>query len=108
MNNSYYDLDIFFDEKDVNEFTAPATVTDDVTTIRRSGQLGDPWISNSNGTSAAIFVIPPETFFVGDRKIQITDVDQFTSIESGGTSGGFLTYRAYNFSLEKQKLITSV
>lgn len=98
---------IFFDEKDVNEFTSPATITDDVRTIRRNGQPGAPLISNSNGVIAAIFVIPPETFFVGDRKIQIADVDQFASIESGGTSGGFLTYRAYNFSIEKQKLITS-
>ena len=98
---------IFFDEQDVNEFTAPGTVTDNVVNVKRSGAFGNPLVANSNGTIAAIFVIPPERFFVGDRKIQITDVDEYSAIESGGTSGGFLTYRAYNFSLEKQKLITS-
>lgn len=98
---------IYFDEQDVNEFTAPGSIVSDVRNVRRSGAFGAPLIANSNGVLAAIFVIPPERFFVGDRKIQISDVDQFSSIESGGTSGGFLTYRAYNFTTEKQKLITS-
>jgi hypothetical protein len=96
----------FFDDRDVNANVAPGIVpsSDSVRDVVRSGSASGQVITDSNGSLAAVFTIPPETFYVGDRVLLITDVDNLNSVESAGTSGANITYRAYNFSVNKQSL----
>jgi hypothetical protein len=91
----------FFDRQDVNAAVAPGTPVEILENINRNGAFGDAVITDDRGVLRAIFFIPEETFFVGDRRLEITDVDDYESIESASTSYGFVTYRAYNFSVEK-------
>lgn len=97
----------FFDKVDVNQYIIPGNRVDNVDTIRRFGSAGDIVTSDENGVVRAIFLLPQSTFFVGDRKLEVVDVDQYESIESGSTSYGEVTYRAYNFSVEKSSLTVS-
>lgn len=100
-NTQHY---IYFDGQSVGSFVAPGQVTDAVRNVVKSGAINTALMSDSSGVLAAVFSIPPETFFVGDRKLVISDADTFDSIDSAGTSGGILTYRAYNFSTTKTGL----
>jgi hypothetical protein len=96
----------FFDDVDVNSSVLPGIVpaSDSVRDVVAAGTTVTSVISDENGSLAAIFTIPGETFYVGDRLLKISDVDNIDSIESAGTSGGTITYRAYNFSVNKQGL----
>ena len=95
----------FFDGQDVNAHVAPGVVpdSDSVRDVVPSGSKGGAVIADDNGSIAAVFTIPPETFYVGDRVLLVADVDNINSIDSAGTSGGSITYRAYNFSVNKQE-----
>ena len=99
----------FFDGVDVNAHIIKGTPTANlVEDIERYGDKGITSVkTDSNGVIRAIFHLPAETFYVGDRILEIVDVDQYSSIDSGATSKGFITYRAYNFSVEKSSLTTS-
>ena len=97
----------FFDGVDVNSHIIPGTESDTVDAVERNGELGDAVTTDSNGVLRAVFRIPAETFYVGDRILEIADVDTYSSIDSGSTSKGFVTYRAYNFSVERTALTTS-
>ena len=99
----------FFDDVDVNSNVLPGVVpaSDSVRDVVAAGTTVTSVITDINGSLAAIFTIPPETFYVGDRVLKISDVDDIDSIESAGTSGGIITYRAYNFSVNKQSLTLS-
>jgi hypothetical protein len=99
----------FFDDVDVNSSVLPGIVpeSDSVRDVVAAGTTVTSVITDINGSLAAIFTIPPETFYVGDRVLKISDVDDIDSIESAGTSGGIITYRAYNFSVNKQSLTLS-
>ena len=97
----------FFDEVDVNEFVAPGDSVDNATDVHRNGNFNDAITTDANGVLTAIFALPAERFFVGDRKLEIVDVDAYGTIESASTSYGFATYRAYNFSIEKSSLTAS-
>ena len=92
----------YFDKVNVDQYIKPGSTdafsADDV---RGTGSAGDAVSTDANGILRATFQLPAATFFVGDRVLEIADVDQYSSIESAGTSGGFVTYRAYNFSVEK-------
>jgi len=96
----------FFDRQDVNANVVPGLVpaSDSVRDVVRSSSSSNSVITDDNGRLAAIFTIPPETFYVGDRTLLITDVDDIDSVDSAGTSGGNIVYRAYNFSVNKQGL----
>lgn len=94
----------YFDAVNVNSNVTPGTAVNTLRDIQKFGQAGDPVITDSNGVLRAVFTIPRETFFVGERVLTISDVDQYESIESGGTSGGSLKYQAYNISIEKSSL----
>jgi hypothetical protein len=99
---------VFFDKEDVNEFIAPGTpLANSPREVKRFGNFGDPIISDASGVIRTTFFIPEGRFFVGDRNIEITDVDTYSNIGSASTSNGFLTYRAYNFSVEKSSLTLS-
>ena len=99
----------FFDGVDVNAHIIPGTPdATNVDDIERFGDMGVTSLSSdSNGIIRAVFRVPAETFYVGDRVLEIVDVDQYASIDSASTSKGFVTYRAYNFSVEKSALTTS-
>lgn len=95
----------FFDEDDVNEFVAPGILRNG--TVVRNGEYGDAIRADENGAIFAIFSIPEERFFVGDRELTVADVDDFESIESASSSFGSLMYRAYNFNVDKAGLTLS-
>lgn len=99
----------YFDKQDISAHVAPGTTADVAGDILKSGNYGisaDGITTDANGILYAVFKVPAETFFVGDRVLQVADVDQYASIESAATSKGTLTYRAYNFSIEKTELST--
>jgi hypothetical protein len=98
---------VFFDEVDVNSTCAPGTIENTVRDVQRAGNFGDPILSNENGIASVVLLIPENSFFVGDRKIFIADVDAFADIESASTSKGSIVYRAYNFSVEKSGAVLS-
>lgn len=97
----------FFDQVNVDSFITPGSPVDSADEITKNGVAGGTVTSDANGVIRAVFSIPAETFFVGDRKLEVVDVNQYDSIESGSTSYGFLTYHAYNFSVEKSSLTVS-
>jgi hypothetical protein len=94
----------FFDEVDVNQYITPGSNVDDPDLIQRFGVAGGTVTSDASGVIRAVFSLPAETFYVGDRKLEVVDVDLYSAIESGATSYGEVTYRAYNFSVEKASL----
>ena len=108
----------FFDEKPVSAHVAPgAAYEDDIIAggasiksgdIFASGSFGDQVSTDDNGRLFAVFQLPPETFYVGDADLVISDVDQFESIESGGTSFAKSTYHAYNFAVNKTTIGTEI
>ena len=98
----------FFDGVDVNAHVMPGSNTaNSVGEVGRFGDKGASVTSDANGVLRAVFHLPAETFYVGDRVLEIADVSQYESIDSASTSKGFVTYRAYNFSVEKTSLTTS-
>jgi len=98
----------FFDGVDVNAHVMPGSITaDSVGEVGRYGDKGASVTTDANGVIRAVFHLPAETFYVGDRVLEIADVSAYNSIDSASTSKGFVTYRAYNFSVEKTSLTTS-
>lgn len=94
----------FFDGVKVDQHVTPGTLVDDVRDVQPFGRLNDPVLSDSNGIVRAIFTIPEETFFVGERILTLADVDTYANLSSAGTSRGSLTYHAYNIGVEKSAL----
>jgi len=94
----------FFDAVDVNAHVTPGTPSSTLRDIQKFGVAGGAVTTDSNGVLRAVFTLPRETFFVGERVLTVSDVDQYSSISSGGTSGGSLKYHAYNISIEKSAL----
>lgn len=104
----------FFGGEDVNLNVAPAVLRTGVSSyetsfgdIGRSDAYGAAVYTNGNGELYASFLIPSETFFVGDTKLEIADVSSYDDISSASISRGTLTYRAYNFSIDKTSLTVS-
>lgn len=98
----------YFDQQDVNAHVVPGDhIFNTAKDIRPYGKKGQAVKTDSKGILRALFHIPPKTFFVGDRKLEIVDVDSYSSIESASTSYGSVMYRAYNFSVEKTSLTSS-
>jgi hypothetical protein len=60
--------------------------------------------TDSRGNLLAFFRVPAGKFFVGQNKLEISDVSQYSSIESGGTSYACQTHRGYNFSISKTQI----
>jgi hypothetical protein len=110
----------FFDEQDVNEHVAPGsevavltagglTVAADapLLPVIRNGEFGDDVTTNDRGELYAIFRIPAQRFFVGERKLTVVDVPSFDDIASASSSKASLAYNAYNFSVQKSGLTVS-
>jgi hypothetical protein len=110
-NTEHY---FFFDRVDVGVHVAPGTYFEDLpaastsgTRVARSGTFGTPVKTNEFGELFAIFNIPNETFFVGERELVVVDVSSYDDIDSASASIGKLKYNAYNFSVEKAGLTLS-
>jgi hypothetical protein len=103
-NTRFY---FFFDGKDVNTSVIPAKQgpTRRISDLARSGRFGisHEIFSDNKGVLRAMFRLPADTFYVGDRVLTIVDVDDLNSIEAA-TSSSKATYRGYNFSVEKTAL----
>ena len=63
--------------------------------------------TDSNGVLRAVFELPGNTFFVGERTLTVADSSTFADIESASTSRASMDYHAYNISIEKSSLTTS-
>jgi hypothetical protein len=103
----------FFDRIDVNVHVAGGIYFEDLPSpqagvrVRRNKSYGTPVRTNEFGELFAVFRIPNETFFVGERELIVTDVDSIDDIDSASASIGRLKYNAYNFSIEKTSLTLS-
>lgn len=72
-------------------------IVDETGTISRKGDWGEPILSDANGKLYAIFYIRAGKFYVGDRKLEIMDVNTLESRDAA-TSYASVVYSAYNFS----------
>ena len=89
---------------EVNPTVVGSATEYNVGEVEVKGTLGASVRTDTEGTLAAVFVIPEATFFVGERSIEIVDVDQYSSLDSGKTSYTKAIYRAYNFEVSKSEL----
>jgi hypothetical protein len=97
----------FFDGVDVNDHVFPGTSSNSARAVNRYGAKGDPVVSDASGVIRAVFSIPSETFYCGDRNLEVVDVDTYSEIGSGATSIGTLSYHAWNINVEKTTLTQS-
>jgi hypothetical protein len=98
----------FFDEVDVNNYVWPGQgETNNGQGISKFGARGAAVSTDDKGVLRAVFRIPTETFFVGDRKMLVVDVDTFDDVESASTSRGSLTYHGYNINLAQTSATAS-
>lgn len=97
----------FFDKVAVNSNVYPGAGGNEAREVARYGAAGAAVLSDANGVLRAVFVIPAETFFVGDRMLEVVDVNAYTDIESASTSYGSLMYHAVNISVERTHLTMS-
>ena len=109
----------YFDEVDVNASIAPAQIlTDDQLEANEANQIQNRLVrtgkfsstnaikANSNGVVRAIFRIPSETFYVGDRKLEVTSAFQYQDVSNAETYA-IRTYRGFNFSGSKASLTSA-
>jgi len=75
-----------------------------VANVQINGAKGAAVRTNTEGTLTAVFMIPADTFFVGENTLEIVDVDNYASIDSAKTSYAKATYRAFNFDISKSEL----
>lgn len=101
-NTQHY---FFFDGKNVNADVAPAETagSTSLADIRSISTFGTPVTSDSNGNLLAVFLIPENTFYVGDRTLEIFDVNDYSSANAA-TSRARVTYRGFNFDVERTGL----
>ena len=97
----------FFDGVDVNAHVAPGgTTAVNARNVQKVGANESAVTTDSNGILRAVFKIPQGQFYVGDRVLEVVDVDQYSSIASGSTSKGSITYHAYNITQDKTTIST--
>jgi hypothetical protein len=70
--------------------------------VNRTGNWGDPLITDANGTIAGVFRIPAGQFRVGDRSFMLTNVDDLVVGADGMNTKAIGTYSASNVSVTKQ------
>ena len=98
----------FFDGVSVDVHVMPGTEVDSAREVERFGVKGAEVKTDANGVLRAVFNVPAETFFVGDRELEVVDVNQYASIDSASTSYGSLMYHAFNINVEKTNITGSV
>lgn len=96
----------FFDGISVDEHMARGAMRPNGK-IRHKNKFGTKSItSDANGELMAVFRLPKETFLVGDKYIEISDLSSYNDI-ANATSYAKVRYSAFNFSVEKTGLSTS-
>ena len=85
----------YFDGDDVNTAIAPAQVVN--SSLRRSGDFGDDITSDASGVVTVIFRLPANTFYVGDRKLEVFDINLYNSL-GNATTYASRTYTAFNLA----------
>lgn len=88
-----------FDKKDVNAFCAPGaflTGSTDLWNIYSTERDGTAVTSDSSGNLTAVFTIPPNTFFIGARTLEIADVNNFATAPDAYTSYTNTTFTGLN------------
>ena len=109
---------LFFDEENVDRLVRPGALISNSTTrgtatgvtarqVYPVGTYTDNIRTDGSGVLAAVFEIPESTYFVGEHEVRVADVDQYSSISSGGTSRAKGAYRGYNFDVGKTELTTT-
>lgn len=104
----------YFDGVDINQHVFPGSYNQELerslkaSDVFRAGQKGAAVKTDQYGRLFAVYSIPTGTFYVGDAEIIISDSDQFTSIESAGTSIARETYRAYSFAVNKKGISADI
>lgn len=68
---------------------------------------GGSFVSDSTGTLRAVFKIPENTFYVGDRTLEILDVNDIAD-KDAATSYASTTYSAFNLQVAKTGMSTSI
>ena len=98
----------YFDHVDMSSNTSPATLTTApsnissstaVSQIYKSGSRSGALTSNSTGGLAGIMNIPAATFFAGERKVVIADINNLAQMESM-VSHASAKFNCFNFSVE--------
>ena len=100
-------VNIFFDGVQVNAYCRAASLASSVTSPVLSdfalrSDLGGPatgFTTDSDGVFAAVFYIPPATFFTGDREIIVADIAAATNIASATTSAK-IVFKSFNYDPE--------
>ena len=90
----------FFDGDNVDTHVASASGTT-LNGLRRSSVFNTAITSDASGIVKAIFRIPANTYFVGDRKLEIYDVSSYTD-RATAISSCSITYSAFNYSVDKR------
>jgi hypothetical protein len=87
----------WFDQQSVTNFVNPAQGND----INSLSRLNTSNVikTDANGILKAIFKIPAQTFKVGDRLLEMYDLNQYNSVDDA-TSSASKVYSGYNFSYE--------
>lgn len=96
----------YFDGKDVNAHIAEAIVSNGEVIRSSDFSASNVITSDAEGQLAAVFRIPAETFFVGDRVLEIMDVALYTS-KDAASSYSSRVYSGFNFSVTKTGLAVS-
>jgi hypothetical protein len=88
----------------INLTTVGTSTEYNVANVQIAGLKSAAVRTNAEGTLTAVFMIPKDTFFVGENTLEIVDVDTYSSIDSAKTSYTKATYRAFNFDIGKSDL----
>lgn len=111
---------VFFDGKNVDsrvtpgEFKSKTTQTVNLalsystakSLFSKTKAKGGELKSNKKGIVSGKIQIPAGTYFVGDRKVIIADIEELSDI-GNKVSGGSTTFGCFNFSVEKQSIVVS-
>lgn len=95
-NTRFY---FFFDGIESSAYATPALSNTDGS-LRTAGTRGAPILSDSNGVVYAIFTIQANKFYVGDRKLEIMDVNDMAD-KDAATSYSSAVYSGFNFAVTK-------
>ena len=103
---------MYFDGKSIADYSAPAELQD-VSSTGLSGPKVTPTAdyssanvirTDSNGVLVAQFLIPADTFYVGDRLLEIADVSSYSDINAASTTYAKKVYGGFNNSVEKSAI----
>lgn len=104
-NTTFY---VFFDGKSIARYIASGRLApnEEVKKMVRTTAWGTAIKSDNVGDLNFLINLPGETFYTGDRDILIIDIADLNSREAA-TSASTVTYRGFNFSVEKTGLEVS-